>query len=64
MAQEKKPEEIAREAWGWYANAHKTYRATQNGSSDELVAIQAISLAAMTALYAETVAEQRKRANN
>lgn len=49
-------DEIASDAWSWFSNAESTYRKSKDGSIEELQAIQAMSLAALTAMFAERAA--------
>lgn len=51
------PEEVARDAWGWLKTAEAAYRNSKDGSPEELLAIQAMSAAALTALTAEQAAK-------
>lgn len=52
-------DEIASQAWGWLSDAESTYRKSEDGSVEELQAIQAMSLAALTAMFAEREAKRR-----
>lgn len=57
MARRREPEDVAKEAWDWLQRAEEVYKKTPDKSVDELQAIQAMSLAALTAM----TAEQHKR---
>lgn len=52
------PEDVARDAWDWLKTAESAYRKADDGSPAELMAIQAMSLAALTALTAEQAANR------
>jgi hypothetical protein len=55
----KNPEDVARDAWGWLKQAESAYRKAEDGSREELLAIQTMSQAAQTALIAEHLANKR-----
>lgn len=59
MARGRDPDEVASDAWRWFSTAETTWRKTPDGSADEIQAIQAMSLAALTAMVAEHLAEKR-----
>lgn len=47
------PDEVARDAWRWFKDAEGYWRKTKDNSAEEMHAIQAMSLAALTAMTAE-----------
>lgn len=53
------PEDVASHAWSWLADAEAIWRRTEDGSLEELQAIQTMSMAALTALFAEQAAQRR-----
>lgn len=55
------PHRIAEQAWQMYRQAEDRMKKAENGSADEVQAIQAVSLAALTALYAEQTDTERKQ---
>lgn len=55
------PHRIAEDAWTMYRTADERRKKAERGSADEIQAIQAVSLAAMLALYAEQTHEERRR---
>lgn len=52
------PEDVARDAWDWLKTAESAYRRAADGSPEELMAIQTMSLAALAALTAEQAANR------
>lgn len=59
MASRDDPEEVAEVAWECYREAESVWRKAQDGSPQNLLAMQAMCLAGLTAVVATAVADRR-----